>query len=133
MGFAKTRRARAADGRCPWRGESRTPTAWRKGVTERRGTSPSRSSPGGYIRAMRTTASYELFPDAPSERAMARARYLVREGRVADAEKAYRQLLAEHPELSPAGQSASSCCAVRGGPRTRYGLPRLNGLSSGIR
>ena len=48
---------------------------------------------------MRTTASYELFPDAPSERAMARARYLVREGRVADAEKAYRELLAEHPDL----------------------------------
>src|SRR5881296_916868 len=48
---------------------------------------------------MRTTASYELFPDAPSERAMARARYLVREGRVADAEKAYRDLLAAHPDL----------------------------------
>src|SRR6266566_1106941 len=48
---------------------------------------------------MRTTASYELFPDAPSERAMARARYLVREGRVADAEKAYRELLAAHPDL----------------------------------
>src|SRR5881396_1774146 len=50
---------------------------------------------------MRTTASYELFPDAPSERAMARARYLVREGRVADAEKAYRELLAKHPDLKP--------------------------------
>src|SRR6266513_213457 len=50
---------------------------------------------------MRTTASYELFPDAQSERAMARARYLVREGRVADAEKAYRELLAEHPDLKP--------------------------------
>src|SRR2546425_607924 len=50
---------------------------------------------------MRTTASYELFPDAPSERAMARARYLVREGRVADAEKAYHDLLAEHPDLKP--------------------------------
>src|SRR6267154_3052352 len=48
---------------------------------------------------MRTTASYELFPDAPSERAMARARYLAREGRVA--EKAYRDLLAEHPDLKP--------------------------------
>ena len=48
---------------------------------------------------MRTTASYELFPDAPSERAMARARYLAREGRVVDAEKAYRDLLAEHPDL----------------------------------
>jgi tetratricopeptide (TPR) repeat protein len=50
---------------------------------------------------MRTTASYELFPDAPSERAMARARYLAREGRLADAEKAYRDLLAERPDLKP--------------------------------
>src|SRR5689334_24724213 len=48
---------------------------------------------------MRTTASYQLFPDAPSEGAMARARYLAREGRVVDAEKAYRDLLAEHPDL----------------------------------
>ena len=32
---------------------------------------------------------------------MARARYLAREGRVADAEKAYRDLLAEHPDLKP--------------------------------
>src|SRR5205823_2877211 len=51
--------------------------------------------------AMRTTASYELFPDAPSERAMARARYLAREGRIADAEKAYREVLAAHPDLKP--------------------------------
>src|SRR5438132_13720433 len=48
---------------------------------------------------MRTTASFELFPDAPSERVMARARYLVREGRLVDAERAYRDVLAEHPEL----------------------------------
>src|SRR5437867_12869228 len=48
---------------------------------------------------MRTTASYDLFPDAPSERAMARARWLAREGRVADAEAAYRDVLATHPDL----------------------------------
>jgi tetratricopeptide (TPR) repeat protein len=48
---------------------------------------------------MRTTASYDLFPDAPSERAMARARWLAREGRTADAESAYRELLASHPDL----------------------------------
>ena len=48
---------------------------------------------------MRTTASYELFPDAPSERAIARARWLVREGRVAAAEEAYRSVLATHPDL----------------------------------
>ncbi len=48
---------------------------------------------------MRTTASYDLFPDAPSERAMARARWLAREGRTADAESAYLDLLASHPDL----------------------------------
>ena len=48
---------------------------------------------------MRTTASYDLFPDAPSERAMARARWLAREGRTADAESAYRELLSTHPDL----------------------------------
>jgi len=48
---------------------------------------------------MRTTASYELFPDAPSERAMARARWLAREGRTGDAEIAYRDVLARQPDL----------------------------------
>src|SRR5712691_11567497 len=50
---------------------------------------------------MRTTASYDLFPDAPSERAMARARWLAREGRIADAEAAYKDVLATHPDLKP--------------------------------
>ena len=50
---------------------------------------------------MRTTASYDLFPDAPSERAMARARWLAREGRLADAESAYREVLATRPDLKP--------------------------------
>ncbi len=48
---------------------------------------------------MRTTASYELFPDARSERALARARWLAREGRTRDAESAYDDLLAAKPEL----------------------------------
>jgi tetratricopeptide (TPR) repeat protein len=48
---------------------------------------------------MRTTASYQLFPDAPSERAMARARWLAREGRTGDAEVAYRDVLAQQPDL----------------------------------
>jgi Flp pilus assembly protein TadD len=48
---------------------------------------------------MRTTASYDLFPDAPSERAMVRARWLVREGRTADAESAYLALLSSHADL----------------------------------
>src|SRR5438445_406595 len=50
---------------------------------------------------MRTTAEYELFPDAPSERALARARWLAREGRVTEAADAYREVLASHPLLKP--------------------------------
>jgi hypothetical protein len=48
---------------------------------------------------MRTTASYDLFPDARSERALARARWLAREGRTRDAQAAYDELLATNPEL----------------------------------
>jgi tetratricopeptide (TPR) repeat protein len=48
---------------------------------------------------MRTTASYDLFPDARSERALARARWLAREGRVKDAKIAYDELLAAKPEM----------------------------------
>src|ERR1043165_9770674 len=48
---------------------------------------------------MRTTASYDLFPDARSERALARARWLAREGRFSDAQSAYDELLASKPEL----------------------------------
>jgi tetratricopeptide (TPR) repeat protein len=48
---------------------------------------------------MRTTASYDLFPDARSERALARARWLAREGRTRDAKSAYDELLATKPDL----------------------------------
>src|SRR2546429_195241 len=48
---------------------------------------------------MRTTASYDLFPDARSERALARARWLAREGRMRDAQAAYDELLASKPEV----------------------------------
>src|SRR6266850_1895638 len=48
---------------------------------------------------MRTTASYDLFPDARSERALARARWLAREGRTRDAQTAYHELLAVKPDL----------------------------------
>ncbi|HLZ44248.1 MAG TPA: tetratricopeptide repeat protein [Gemmatimonadales bacterium] len=51
---------------------------------------------------MRTTASYDLFPDARSERALARARWLAREGRVRDAQAAYDELLAAKPDLKAA-------------------------------
>src|SRR5262245_14422473 len=48
---------------------------------------------------MRTTASYDLFPDARSERALARARWLAREGRMKDAQAAYDELLSSNPDL----------------------------------
>lgn len=48
---------------------------------------------------MRTTASYDLFPDARSERALARARWLAREGRTKDAQAAYDELLSSNPDL----------------------------------
>jgi Flp pilus assembly protein TadD len=48
---------------------------------------------------MRTTASYRIFADVPGERAVARARWLAREGRYADAETAYREVLAAQPDL----------------------------------
>jgi len=48
---------------------------------------------------MRTTASYDLFPDARTERALARARWLAREGRVKDAQTAYDELLTTTPEV----------------------------------
>jgi Flp pilus assembly protein TadD len=48
---------------------------------------------------MRTTASYDLFPDARSERALARARWLAREGRMREAQAAYSELLATKPDL----------------------------------
>jgi Flp pilus assembly protein TadD len=48
---------------------------------------------------MRTTASYDLFPDARSERALARARWLAREGRMREAEAAYNDLLTTQPDL----------------------------------
>ncbi|MGE5801359.1 MAG: tetratricopeptide repeat protein [Gemmatimonadota bacterium] len=48
---------------------------------------------------MRTTASYDLFPDARTERALARARWLAREGRMQDAQSAYDELLATNGDL----------------------------------
>src|SRR5512147_2753534 len=48
---------------------------------------------------MRNTASYNLFPDAPTERRMARARWLAREGRLGDADAAYRAVLTSHPDF----------------------------------
>src|SRR2546427_9842836 len=80
---------------------------------------------------MRTTAEYELFPDAPSERALARARWLAREGRVTEAADAYRDVLASHPLLKPCwaeyfellrrGGRAADARRVAGGAAARCG------------
>lgn len=59
------------------------------------------ASDGGPRRfaAMRTTASFRIFADGPGERAVSRARWLAREGRYADAERAYRDVIATQPDL----------------------------------
>jgi tetratricopeptide (TPR) repeat protein len=48
---------------------------------------------------MRTTSSFEIFPNQPSERELARARWLRGEGRLIEAEVAYRNVLANQPAL----------------------------------
>src|SRR3989475_13201404 len=80
---------------------------------------------------MRTTAEYELFPDAPSERALARARGLAREWRGTEAADAYRAVLASHPLLKPCwaeyfellrrGGRAADALRVAGGAAARVG------------
>src|SRR2546428_12444338 len=84
---------------------------------------------------MRTTAEYELFPDAPSERALARARWLAREGRVTEAADAYRAVLASHPLLKPCwaeyfellrrGGRAADAPPVGGGAAAPLGGPAV--------
>ena len=80
---------------------------------------------------MRTTASFELFPDAPSERAMVRARWLAREGRLSEAETAYREALTTFPDLKPAWaeyfellrtqKRAADALRLAFGARTQFG------------
>jgi Flp pilus assembly protein TadD len=48
---------------------------------------------------MRTTSSFEIFPNEPSERELARARWLRREGRIEEAEAAYRGVIERQPGL----------------------------------
>ena len=48
---------------------------------------------------MRTTESFEIFPNEESERELARARWLRREGRAAEAEVAYRGVMQRQPSL----------------------------------
>ncbi len=54
---------------------------------------------GIFAGIMRTTSSFEIFPDEPSERELARARWLRREGRIAEAEAAYRGVMERQPGL----------------------------------
>lgn len=48
---------------------------------------------------MRTTSSFEIFPDEASERELARARWLRKEGRLAESESAYRGVMQRQPTL----------------------------------
>jgi Tfp pilus assembly protein PilF len=48
---------------------------------------------------MRTTASFEIFPDEPSERELSRARWLRRQGQFDQAETAYRTVIQRQPGL----------------------------------
>ncbi len=51
---------------------------------------------------MYSTDQYRVFPSSPAERVLSRPRRLVSEGRVAEAEEAYRTVLGVEPELQPA-------------------------------
>lgn len=48
---------------------------------------------------MRTTSSFEIFPNDASERALAKARWLRREGRLQEAEDVYRSVMKQQPGL----------------------------------
>ena len=48
---------------------------------------------------MRTTSSFEIFPNDTSERALAKARWLRREGRLQEAEDVYRSVMKQQPGL----------------------------------
>jgi tetratricopeptide (TPR) repeat protein len=48
---------------------------------------------------MRTTSSFDVFPNEPSERELARARWLRKEGRLTEAEQAYRGVMSRQPSL----------------------------------
>ncbi|MDH5805634.1 MAG: hypothetical protein OEZ54_10700 [Gemmatimonadota bacterium] len=48
---------------------------------------------------MRTTASFEIFPTQPSERDLSQARWLRKEGKLTEAEAAYRQVMNRQPGL----------------------------------
>jgi tetratricopeptide (TPR) repeat protein len=49
---------------------------------------------------MRLTSSFVVFRADPEERDLATARWLAREGRLDDAEREYREVLARHPDLA---------------------------------
>src|SRR2546425_7916022 len=49
---------------------------------------------------MRLSSSFAVFRADPMEQDLARARWLAREGRTADAEREYRAALAAHPDVT---------------------------------
>lgn len=55
--------------------------------------------PAGIFARMRTTSSFEIFPNDASERELAKARLFRREGRFHDAERAYRRVMTQMPGL----------------------------------
>ena len=57
------------------------------------------SRPTRYIRRVIRTSQFRLFATEPGERVLARPRHLLQDGRVADAERAYLQVLRERPDL----------------------------------
>jgi tetratricopeptide (TPR) repeat protein len=51
---------------------------------------------------MYSTNQFRVFPANPTDRLLSRPRRLLQEGRIAESEMMYRELLAAHPELAPA-------------------------------
>ena len=55
--------------------------------------------PAGIFADMRTTSSFEIFPNEPSERSLAKARRFRQEGRVRESEQEYRRVMDRQPGL----------------------------------
>lgn len=51
---------------------------------------------------MFSTSQFRVFPANPTDRLLSRPRRLLQEGRIAESEAMYRELLASHPGLAPA-------------------------------
>src|SRR5690606_32081712 len=85
--------------------ESASRAHWRATVTTALGTSRSALAQRrwwGTFARMYSTDQFRVFPAAPAERVLSRPRRLVTEGRSAEAEEAYRTVLAAEPDLRAA-------------------------------